>query len=382
MKPHPLQSKRAESIDASGIRKAFQLGSKLKDPINLSIGQPDFPVPRTIKDAAIDAINNDRNGYTLTTGDSGLLDAIQSHLLTDVGWDTSQDDLDLLVTSGTSGALLLSFLALLDPGDEAIVADPYFVVYTALGPMTGGTIRLCDTYPDFRMTAARVEPLITDRTKIVLVNSPANPTGVVLTDDELKELVDLCEDRGIMLISDEIYDLFTWPDHHDSSGRCPSPARTSQNMLLIRGFGKTYGCTGWRLGYAAGPAWLIAEMAKLQQYTFVCAPSMAQAGAIESFNTDMTEVVQRYERRSRMVVDAFDGIAQVMVPGGAIYAFVEVPPAMGITATEFCQRAIDQNVIIIPGNIFSQRDTHFRISIAADDAKLAEGLSILAALMR
>ena len=382
VKPHPLQSKRAESIDASGIRKAFQLGSKLKDPINLSIGQPDFPVPRTIKDAAIDAINNDRNGYTLTTGDSSLLDAIQSHLLTDVGWDTSQDDLDLLVTSGTSGALLLSFLALLDPGDEAIVADPYFVGYTALGPMTGGTIRLCDTYPDFRMTAARVEPLITDRTKIVLVNSPANPTGVVLTDDELKELVDLCEDRGIMLISDEIYDLFTWPDHHDSSGRCPSPARTSQNMLLIRGFGKTYGCTGWRLGYAAGPAWLIAEMAKLQQYTFVCAPSMAQAGAIESFNTDMTEVVQRYERRSRMVVDAFDGIAQVMVPGGAIYAFVEVPPAMGITATEFCQRAIDQNVIIIPGNIFSQRDTHFRISIAADDAKLAEGLSILAALMR
>ena len=379
---HPLQSKRAGSIDASGIRKAFQLGSKLKNPINLSIGQPDFPVPRTIKDAAIDAINDDRNGYTLTTGDDRLRDAIRTHLKGDVGWDITGDELDVLVTSGTSGALLLSFLAILDPGDEAIVADPYFVVYTALGPLTGGTIRLCDTYPDFRMTAARVKPLITDRTKIVLVNSPANPTGVVLTEEELRDLADLCHAHGIVLICDEIYDLFTWPQHCDASGRCPSPARTSTNVLLIRGFGKTYGCTGWRLGYAAGPAWLIGEMAKLQQYTFVCAPSMAQAGAIAAFDVDMDPVIKQYERRSRMVRDAFDGITDVREPGGAIYAFIEVPPAMGITATEFCQLAIDQNVIVIPGNIFSQRDTHFRISIATDEEKLAEGLSILAQLMR
>ena len=380
--PIPPISERTASIDVSGIRRAFQLGAKLEDPINLSIGQPDFPVPQPLKDAAITAITDDRNGYTLTAGDPRLLDAIKAHLQEDVGWTIDGEELDVLVTSGTSGALLLSFMAMLDPGDEVIVADPYFVVYTALGPMTGSTIRLCDTYPDFRLTAERVEPLITDRTKIVLVNSPGNPTGVVLTDAEMKALAELCQRHGVLLMSDEIYDLFTWPEHLDQRGRCPSPATHSRNMLLIRGFGKTYGCTGWRLGYAAGPAHLIAEMAKLQQYSFVCAPSMAQAGVLASFDTDMSDTVARYHRRSRMVVDAFEGIAEVTVPGGAIYAFVEVPPSLGMTATAFTELAIERNVIAIPGNVFSERDTHFRISIATDEERLAEGLAILTDLMR
>mgnify|MGYP001188214114 CR=1 FL=1 len=382
MPPIPPCSDRATSIDVSGIRRAFQLGASLEDPINLSIGQPDFPVPQPIKDAAINAIETDRNGYTLTAGHPDLLNAIKTQLQEEIGWTIDGQQLDVMVTSGTSGALLLSFMAMLDPGDEVIVADPYFVVYTALGPMTGSTVRLCDTYPDFRLTAQRVEPLITDRTKIVLVNSPGNPTGVVLSDAEMKELVELCERRGILLISDEIYDLFTWPEHLDHRGRCPSPANHSQDMLLIRGFGKTYGCTGWRLGFAAGPAPLIAEMAKLQQYSFVCAPSMAQSGVLACFETDMAEIVERYHRRSRMVTDAFDGLTTVTQPGGAIYAFVEVPPALGMTATEFSELAIDRNVIVIPGNVFSQRDTHFRISIATDEERLAQGLAILSELMR
>ena len=314
MSLHPLLSNRVNEIDVSGIRRAFQLGAQLENPINLSIGQPDFAVPEPVKQAAIRAIEQDHNGYTLTTGNPLLLEEIRTHLKDDVGWDLDRDDLDVLVTSGTSGALLLSFMALLDPGDEVIVADPYFVVYTALGPMTNATITLCDTYPDFRMTAERVEPLLTDRTKIVLVNSPANPTGIVLTKQELDDLADLCQDRGIMLISDEIYDLFTWPDHLDETGHCPSPARHLDDMLLIRGFGKTYGCTGWRLGFAAGPSWLISEMAKLQQYSFVCAPSMAQAGAIAALHTDMQPIVDRYHARSRMVVDAFSSLTELPSP--------------------------------------------------------------------
>jgi len=382
MSMHPLLSNRVNQIDVSGIRRAFQLGAKLENPINLSIGQPDFPVPEPVKQATIKAIEQDHNGYTLTTGNPLLLDAIRTHLKDDVGWDLGRDDMDALVTSGTSGALLLSFMALLDPGDEVIVADPYFVVYTALGPMTNATITLCDTYPDFRMTAERVEPLLTERTKIVLVNSPANPTGVVLTKQELDDLADLCRDRGIMLISDEIYDLFTWPDHLDETGHCPSPARHLDDMLLIRGFGKTYGCTGWRLGFAAGPSWLISEMAKLQQYSFVCAPSMAQVGAITALHSDMKDVVDRYHARSRMVVDAFEGLTELAEPGGAIYAFIKVPEHLGCSATEFSEEAIRQNVIVIPGNVFSQRDTHFRLSIAADEERLAEGLDILTAMMQ
>ena len=159
------------------------------------------------------------------------------------------------MTSGTSGALVLAAWVLLDPGDELIVPDPNFVIYPALGPMTGATVVPCDTYPDFRMTAARVEPLLTDRTKMVIINSPANPTGIVLTEEELNDLVVLCRDRGVMLLSDEIYDLFTYADARDPRGRSPSAAHHGKDMLLVRGFGKHDGCTGWRCWCSVG-GWL------------------------------------------------------------------------------------------------------------------------------
>ncbi|MEE3001491.1 MAG: aminotransferase class I/II-fold pyridoxal phosphate-dependent enzyme [Planctomycetota bacterium] len=374
-------SDRVSSIDVSGIRRAFQLGADLENPINLSIGQPDFPVPGVMKEAAIDAIQSDLNGYTLTTGHPPLLKAISTHLEKDINWNCGSDDLDLMITSGTSGALLLSFMAMLNPGDEVVIADPYFVVYPTLGPMTGSSIVYCDTYPDFRMTAERVESCLTDRTKLVLVNSPANPTGVILNDEELKDLVDLCSSRDILLVSDEIYDLFTYPEHLDSGGRCPSPARHTKDMLLIRGFGKNYGCTGWRLGYAAGPSWLIAEMAKLQQYTFVCAPSMAQAGATRSFEIDMGPEIGEYHARSMMIHEALGDITTVSSTAGAFYAFIEVPGKLGCSATEFCERAIEHNLILIPGAVFSQRDTHVRISYACERTKLAQGLDILRDMM-
>src|SRR5690606_36129729 len=180
-----LVSSRSRSIDASGIRRVFELGAKLRDPINLSIGQPDFPVQEAMKDAAIAAIRADRNGYTLTQGIPELRARIAARLLHEVNWPLPSDELGMVVTSGTSGALLLAFMALLDPGDEAIIPDPFFVMYPQLGKIIGSRTVLCDTYPDFRMTAGRVEPLITERTKILLVNSPANPTGVVLNSNEL-----------------------------------------------------------------------------------------------------------------------------------------------------------------------------------------------------
>ena len=136
----------------------------------------------------------------------------------------------------------------------------------------------CDTYPDFRMTAERIEPLLTERTKFVLLNSPGNPTGVVLDDEEVRRIVELCRDRGVQLVSDEIYDEFVFPDSARPDGTCPSPGRFDESTLVIRGFGKTYGCTGWRLGYAAGPRWLVDQMVKLQQFTFVCAPTPLQLG--------------------------------------------------------------------------------------------------------
>lgn len=373
-------SNRCRAIDVSGIRRMFEMGAKLEDPINLSIGQPDFAVPDPLKEATIRAIREDRNGYTLTQGAPELRAAITSRVTDELGWDFSTGDRMVMVSSGTSGALLLACLALLNPGDEIIAGDPWFVVYPAVAEIAGATFVACDTYPDFRMTAARVEPLITDRTKVLLVNSPGNPSGVVLTGNEMRDLAELCRDRGIMLISDEIYDEFTYPDAREG-GKCPSPAAHSDQMLLVRGFGKTYGCTGWRMGYVAGPTAILREMAKLQQYTFVCAPSMAQYGMLDVFSVDVSDHVEAYERKRGMVLDAFEGVAHVARPGGAFYAFVETPPALGLSATQFVERAVERNVLAIPGSVFSRRDTHFRISYAVADDKLAQGLEILTGLM-
>jgi len=367
-------SARARSIDASGIRRVFELGSRLEDPVNLSIGQPDFPVPDAIKRATADAIAADRNGYTLTQGAPELLDSVRRRLQADVGW--SFEEQGLIITSGTSGALLLAFLALLDPGDEVIVGDPFFVIYPALAEISGASCVLCDTYPDFRLTAARAEPLITSRTKALLVNSPGNPSGVVLSQSELSDLVDLCAARGILLISDEIYDEFTYAESREN-GACPSPARLSDDVLLVRGFGKTYGCTGWRMGYAAGRPALIEQMTKLQQYTFVCAPAMAQVGLAGAFDVDMRGHVATYQARRDRVVEALSSVTSVTFPGGAFYAFVEIPERLGLTGTAFAEEAIDRNLLVIPGKVFSQRDTHVRLSFAVADDRLGEGLAIL-----
>jgi aspartate/methionine/tyrosine aminotransferase len=390
-------SQRARSLDVSGIRRVFELGASLRDPINLSIGQPDFPVPDAIKRAAVEAIDADKNGYTLTQGIPELRSRIRSHLRTDIGWEVESNlasagprDPALMVTAGTSGALVLAALAMLDAGDEYIIPDPYFVLYPSLGALTGAKPVLCNTYPEFRMTAAQVEPLITERTKFVLMVSPSNPTGVALTRAECRDLLDLCRSRNVLLVSDEIYDGFAFSEALDPSpprgapNTCPSPARfdgAEENVLVIRGFGKTYGVTGWRMGYVAGPSAVVGQMAKLQQYTYVCAPSMAQWGCIAALDIDMRPTVERYAVRRDMVIDALAPLTDVVQAGGAFYSFVRIPPSLGMTATEFSERAVEQNVLVIPGSVFSSRDTHFRLSFACPEDRLQEGLAVLSRMM-
>lgn len=393
-------SDRAKGVDASGIRRVFELGAKLKDPINLSIGQPDFPVPDAIKRAAIDAIEQDRNGYTLTQGVPALLEKIRDDAYAHLGWPAQTspgsaalvaDGYGAMVTAGTSGGLMLASMAMLDPGDEYIIPDPYFVLYPNMGRLIGARPVFCDTYPDFKMTAQRVEPLITKKTKFVLSCSPGNPTGVTMTQQECDDLADLCARRGVVLISDEIYDSFVFPEVGSTElpGRAPSAARVTQrvskpweSVLVVRGFGKNYGATGWRMGYVMGPSALVEQMAKVQQYTYVCAPSMAQWGCVAAFGADISAVLRGYVRRRDTVVKALADLTELAIPSGAFYAFVKVPPSLGMTATQFVEKAIERRVLIIPGGVFSRRDTHFRLSFAAPEAKLQEGLAILAELMR
>lgn len=392
-----LIADRAGAIDASGIRRIFNLAATLKDPINLSIGQPDFPVPEPIRNAAAQAIQEHKNGYTLTQGDPALLGKVIDWLKVDLGWGcavTGQGESGqptAFVTSGTSGALFLAFLALLNPGDECIIPDPYFVCYPHLATMCGAKAVTCDTYPDFRLTAERVEPLINEKTKFVLLNTPSNPSGVVLSMEECAKLRALCKAKGVLLITDEIYDEFVFSESLGDVAagdaelpRCPSPARAEgagEDTLLIRGFGKTYGCTGWRLGYVAGPSAIVDQMSKLQQYTFVCAPAPLQVGVVESFDTDMGEHVAEYESRRDMVIERLSGLTNVAVPGGAFYAFIEVPELLGLTGTEFAERCIERELLVIPGGAFSGRDTHFRISFATNREKLSQGLDILCELL-
>lgn len=393
-----LISDRSNAIDASGIRRIFALAATLDDPINLSIGQPDFVVPKAIRQAAIDAIDNHTNGYTLTQGLPTLLAKVNTWLKHDLGWDVQtvntpdHDGPVSMITSGTSGALVLAFMALLNPGDECIIPDPYFVAYPHWATLCGAKAVTVDTYPDFKLTAERIEPLITSKTKFVLLNTPSNPAGVVMTKDECIKLRDLCKAKGVLLITDEIYDEFAFSDAttdacvgDPSSLRCPSPARIAgshDDVLLIRGFGKTYGCTGWRLGYAAGPQAIIEQMAKLQQYTFVCAPAPLQAGAQACFETDMSEFVAEYQSRRDLVLEKLGSITEIASPGGAFYAFIKVPEHLGLTGTQFAEKAIERNLLTIPGGAFSARDTHFRISFATNREKLTQGLDILAELMQ
>ncbi len=387
-----LLAERAVSIRASGIRRIFDLGATLKDPINLSIGQPDFDVPAPIKRAAVDAIESRRNGYSLTQGAPELRAHVARRLKQDLGWDVADnaEGFGSIITSGTSGALHLAMMTLLNPGDEAILADPYFVAYPNLVTLAGGKPVLCDTYPDGKMTAQRVEPLITQRTKFVLLNTPANPTGVVLTQQECDELRELCVSRGVLLISDEIYDEFLFPESRtglEADGvtpALPSPCRvkgSQEDVLLIRGFGKTFGLTGWRLGYAAGPRAVLREMAKLQQFTFVCAPTPLQHGCVAIADADMAPIIADYALRRDMVVDRLSKLTELPTPGGAFYAFAKVPDRLGLTGTEFCERCIEHNLLMIPGGAFSQQDTHFRLSFASPPEQIERGLEVIEQLL-
>ena len=358
---------RTNAIDSSGIRKVFALAATMKDPINLSIGQPDFDVPQPLKDSAIAAIQAGNNSYSQTPGINQLREKIAAKTTATIGWN----DPEVFVTSGVSGALQLLFMSVINPGDEIIMPDPYFVIYKHIINLLGGKCVFVDTYPDFKFHAEKIEAAITPKTKMILLNSPANPTGYVNTQEELKEIAALAKKHDILVMSDEIYDTFTY------DCPCPTIAKYYEKTIVLKGFSKSYAMTGWRIGYVATSKALssiIEQMTKIQQYTFVCAPTPLQHAAVDALDYDMSEYVTAYRAKRDKIYNGLKNKFPTIKPGGAFYIFPQVPNG---NATEFVKKAIDNNVLIIPGNVFSERDTHFRISYATTDEKLDKGIEIL-----
>src|SRR5205823_759769 len=239
--------------------------------------------------------------------------------------------------------------------------DPYFVMYPHLVTLAGGTSIFVDTYADFRIDADRVRAAITPRTKAILVNSPANPTGALHSRESLQDLARLAQERNVLLLSDEVYRVFCYDEPFSS------PAEFNEDVVVFDGFSKAYGMTGWRLGFAHGPRRIIEEMTKLQQFSFVCAPSIVQHAGVAAWDWDTSEVAAAYRRKRDKIYEGLRGRYELVRPEGAFYAFPRAPRGSG---TAFVEEAIRHQLLLIPGGVFSRRDTHFRLSYAADDRTL------------
>lgn len=354
-------SQRAGTFEASGIRKVFDLAASIPDPINLSIGQPDFDPPAEARQATIDAINSSKSGYTPTQGLAALREELQKRV--DVRYKHS--DRKVFIASGTSGALALALLVAVDPGDEVIFFDPYFAMYEALTRMTGGVPVPISTYPNFHYDVQRLEDAISPKTKVIILNSPTNPTGKVVSRSEIKAIAELAAKHDILLISDEIYRTFCFEEF-------TSPAEFNAQTLVLDGFSKSHGMPGWRIGLVHGPGEFVEQMLKFQQYTFVCAPSVGQYGALASLDADMSPQIESYRKRRDLLYDALKEDYKLVKPEGAFYMFPQAPWGTG---SEFVEKAIKKySMLIIPGGVFSTQDTHFRISYSASEATILRGI--------
>jgi len=357
-------SKRSDAIKISGIRKVFELGATIEDPIDLSIGQPDFSIPDIGKKEAHKAIDEGFTRYTLTQGIQPLREKVAEYYrrLHGVTFD------EVMITCGVAGGIVNAFFALLEEGDEILVPDPAFMIYEQWANFLGAKVVKYDTYPDFRAHPERIAELVSPRTKILIVLSPSNPTGAVFTEDELRRIAAVADKHGVLVISDEIYDRFCY----DSEPL--SISRFCDNVLVLGGFSKFAGMPGMRLGYALGPRDLIMEMRKIQQFSFVCAPSVSQRIGVVMMDYDFSATRDRYRRKRDIIYEGLKDKYEIVKPGGAFYCFPKVPWG---DSWSFCEHAVKHKLLVIPGGEFSDRSTHFRISFATTDEKLRRGVEIL-----
>jgi aspartate aminotransferase/aminotransferase len=356
-------SDRVKNVRPSGVRKIFDLANKIKDPINLSIGEPDFDIPDSIKEEGIKWIRAGFNKYTPSGGIPELREKVLHHL--------RQKGIiceDVIITAGVTGGLLLALMVTLNPLDEIIIPDPYFVLYEYQVFLLGGKPVFVDTYPDFTLREEELKKVITDRTKAILINSPNNPTGMVHSREELEMVVRVARERNLLILSDDIYDRFVYDGDGAYLGQL------YENTLTFGGFSKTWGMTGWRLGYVAGPSEIIQCMVTMQQYAFSSVNSFAQKAALKALDYNTDYLIENYRKKRDLIYEGIKDKYAVIKPNGAYFIFPEVPGGDG---DAFVERALEKKLFIIPGSVFSRRKSHVRISFASSEESLLKGIEIL-----
>ena len=353
---------RIQSVQPSGIRKFFDIANEMKDVISLSIGEPDFQTPWHIRDEGIRSLTKGKTWYSPNRGFSDLLNEITKYYERRFGITYSPAK-QALVTVGGSEAIDLVLRVLVDEGDEVIIPQPSFVCYHPLTVMAGGVPVVINTKDEdnFRLRADDLRAAITDKTKLLVLPFPNNPTGAIMERHDLEEIAKVCIEKDILVLSDEIYSELTYGGRDHVS--IASIDGMYERTVVINGFSKSYAMTGWRLGYALGPVELIGQMTKLHQYGIMSAPTTAQYAAIEALRNgdrDVNRMREEYDMRRRLVVDAFNDMGLTCFePLGAFYVFPCIK-STGLSSDEFCTRLImEKHVAVVPGNAFGESGNGF-----------------------
>lgn len=368
----------ARNIPPSGIRKFFDLANEVKDAISLSIGEPDFVTPWCVREAGIYSLEKGHTHYSPNAGFMELRMEICRYLKRKYGLCYNYKD-QVIVTVGGSEGIDIALRSLVGPGDEVIIPEPSFVCYKPLALLAGATpviINLRDE-DQFRLKPEDLEKAITPRTKVLILPFPNNPTGAVMTREDLEKIVEVLKDKDIVVISDEIYSELSYGGKHVSIASFPE---MKDKTLVINGFSKAFAMTGWRLGYACGHPDLIASMYKIHQYAIMCSPTTSQYAAIEALRNADDEVdimVKDYDRRRRVMVDGFRKAGlSCFEPLGAFYVYPCIK-STGMTSSDFCERLLlEEKVAVVPGIAFGESGEGFvRACYASSMENIKEAMS-------
>lgn len=372
------------NLKPSGIRKFFDIVATMQDVISLGIGEPDFTTPNSILDVGIRSLKSGATHYTSNAGRMGLRQAIADFLNNTYGVAYNPTK-EILVTVGVSEALYASLTALLNPGEEVIIATPCFVAYQAEVILAGGTPVEIPTHvkDQFVLRADALEAAITPRTKALLIAYPNNPTGAVASREELLAISKVVKKHDLIVISDELYDQLVYGVQHVCFASLPG---MQQRTILLGGFSKNYAMTGWRIGFACAPAALLDGLARIHQYTIMCAPTTAQDAAMEAIKNGAAEVEKmrlEYDRRRRLIVGGLNELGlPTFEPRGAFYAFPDIR-LTGMDSETFAQSLLDEEkVAVVPGTAFGAGGEGFvRCSYATAYEKIEEALRRLKSFM-